>query len=59
MIGVEMTDHDAAAALEQACFRAGLLVLTCGPAAVRMAPPLVVSTDQADIALGILATALR
>ena len=53
-----MTDHDAAAALEQACFEAGLLVLTCGPAAVRMAPPLIVSTAQADVAVGILRTAL-
>jgi 4-aminobutyrate aminotransferase len=58
MIGIELTDHDAAAALEQACFQAGLLVLTCGPAAVRMAPPLVVSEAQADVAVDIVAAAL-
>lgn len=58
MIGVEMVAHHAAASLEQACFKAGLLVLTCGPAAVRMAPPLVVSPAQADLAVGIVADAL-
>ena len=58
MIGIELPDHDAAEALEQACFRAGLLVLTCGPAAVRLAPPLVVTPDQADLAVDLLAGAL-
>ena len=58
MIGIELPDHDAAAALEQACFRAGLLVLTCGPAAVRLAPPLVVTPEQADLAVDLLAGAL-
>ncbi len=58
MIGVELVDHDAAAALEQACFQRGLLVLTCGPAAVRMAPPLVVTEAQADLAVDIVADAL-
>ncbi len=58
MIGIEMPDHDAAEALEQACFRAGLLVLTCGPAAVRLAPPLVVTPEQADLAVDLLAGAL-
>ncbi|MBL8775266.1 MAG: aminotransferase class III-fold pyridoxal phosphate-dependent enzyme [Acidimicrobiales bacterium] len=58
MIGIELPDHDAAEALEQACFRAGLLVLTCGPAAVRLAPPLVVTPEQADLAVDLLAGAL-
>ncbi len=35
----------------------GLLVLTCGQRGVRMAPPLVVTADQADTALAILADA--
>ena len=59
MIGIELPDHDAAEALEQACFRAGLLVLTCGPAAVRLAPPLVVTPEQADLAVDLLAGALE
>lgn len=58
MIGIEPADHDPAAALELACFRAGLLVLTCGPAAVRMAPPPVVTEAQADLAADLVAAAL-
>ena len=44
MIGIDFPDHDTAAAIEQACFRRGLLVLTCGERAVRFAPAL---TDPA------------
>lgn len=58
MIGIELPDHDVAEALEQACFRRGLLVLTCGPAAVRLAPPLVVTPEQADLAVDLLTAAL-
>ena len=53
MIGVELADHDAAAAVEQAAFREGLLVLGCGDDAVRMSPPLVFREDQARTALEI------
>jgi 4-aminobutyrate aminotransferase len=58
MIGIDLPDHDAAVALEQACFRRGLLVLTCGERTVRLAPPLVVTEAQADVGLAILADAL-
>jgi 4-aminobutyrate aminotransferase len=58
MIGIDLLDHDTAAALERACFERGLLVLTCGVRSVRMAPPLVVTVEQADTALSILADAL-
>ncbi len=58
MIGIDLPDHDTAEALEQACFRRGLLLLTCGERSVRMAPPLVVTRAQADTALDILAHAL-
>lgn len=58
MIGIELPDHAAAEALEQACFRRGLLVLTCGPASVRLAPPLVVTPAQADLAVDLLTAAL-
>ena len=47
MIGVEFADHDTAAAVEQAAFRRGLLVLGCGDDAIRISPPLVFSEDQA------------
>ncbi len=39
MIGFDVTDHDTAEALEQACFQRGLLVLTCGRKGIRLAPP--------------------
>ncbi len=58
MIGVELPSHDAAVALEHACFRRGLLVLTAGKSSLRLAPPLVVTRDQADTAVGILDDAL-
>jgi 4-aminobutyrate aminotransferase len=57
MIGIDLVDHDAAVAMEQACFQRGLLVLTCGQRAIRMAPPLVVTAEQADVALSIVADA--
>ena len=54
MIGIELPDQCHAAAVEQACFERGLLVLTCGQRSIRLAPPLVVTPQQVDIALGIL-----
>ncbi len=40
------------------CFRRGLLVLGAGPNAIRLCPPLILTTSQADTALGILDQAL-
>jgi 4-aminobutyrate aminotransferase len=57
MVGVELADHAAAEALEQACFRRGLLVLTAGDAAIRLSPPLVVTDEQIDRALELFAEA--
>ncbi len=61
MIGVELvrdratkeratTERDA---LVQACFKRGLLVLGAGRNAIRFSPPLVLTKQQADTALGI------
>lgn len=58
MIGIECVDHATAEELEQACFRRGLLVLTCGPRSLRLAPPLVVTADQAATAVSIIGDAL-
>jgi 4-aminobutyrate aminotransferase len=58
MIGIDLPDHDTAAALEQACFQRGLLALTCGERSIRLAPPLVVTSGQADTALSIMEDAL-
>ena len=54
MIGMGMRDHDLAVDFEQAAFRRGLLVLSCGDDAVRMAPPLVLRPDQVDTAVALL-----
>jgi 4-aminobutyrate aminotransferase len=51
MIGVEFADHDVADAVEKACFRRGLLVLTAGDSAVRLSPPLVLRSDQGGTAV--------
>ena len=45
-------------ALVQECFRRGLLVLGAGRNAVRLSPPLVLTTQQADTAVAILDEAL-
>jgi 4-aminobutyrate aminotransferase len=57
MIGIDFPDHDTAAAVEQTCFRRGLLVLTCGARAIRFAPALTVTAEQAETAVSILAAA--
>ncbi|MDX1946874.1 MAG: aminotransferase class III-fold pyridoxal phosphate-dependent enzyme, partial [Pirellulaceae bacterium] len=38
----------------QLCFRRGLLMLGCGMSTLRFCPPLVITRQQADIAVGIL-----
>ena len=59
MVAFDVADHDAAEAVEQACFERGLLLLTCGTRGIRMAPPLVVTEAQAATALAIIAKACR
>jgi len=58
MIGMEFETHDIAQALVTRCFERGLIVLGCGDKAVRLSPPLVVTEEEADTALGILEEAL-
>ena len=58
MIGLELVDGATATAVEQAAFQRGLVVLTCGPAAIRLAPPLVITPEQVDTALRLLDGAL-
>jgi 4-aminobutyrate aminotransferase len=58
MIGIQFQDHDTMIAVEQAAFRRGLLVLGAGDDVVRMCPPLVFRTDQAETALEIFEEAL-
>ena len=58
MIGVQFPDHDHMIAVEEASFRRGLLVLGCGDDVVRMSPPLVFRTDQAETALQVFGDVL-
>jgi 4-aminobutyrate aminotransferase len=66
MIGMELVRdgrkrHPAVeekAALIQACFRRGLLLLGCGESTVRFCPPLVVEAEHVDKAIEILDDAL-
>jgi 4-aminobutyrate aminotransferase len=66
MIGIELVRDkvtkerakEEADALMLACFRRGLLTLSCGPNSLRLAPPLTLTVEQADAAVSILADAL-
>jgi 4-aminobutyrate aminotransferase len=57
-IGLGFADHDAAAAVELAAFRRGLLLLSCGDDAIRISPPLVFREDQARTSLEVLEEAI-
>jgi len=66
MIGIELVRDrhtkeravDERNALVQAVFRRGVLILGAGKNAVRLAPPLVFTREQADSVLGVLDEAL-
>ena len=66
MVGCEFTspagkpDPTTASAVQQACLARGLLLLTCGTYnnVVRWIPPLIVTPEQVDWALGVFAEAL-
>ena len=45
-------------AVVQACFQKGLLLLGCGPSAVRFSPPLVVTAEEVQTAVDIFESAL-
>jgi 4-aminobutyrate aminotransferase len=51
MIGVEFADAGTMHAVERAAFQRGLLVLGAGDAVIRLSPPLVFGTGQAETAL--------
>ena len=44
---------------EQSCFKKGLLVLSCGESAIRLAPPLIVDETHIDIAVDIMGQVLE
>jgi len=67
MIGIELVRDqvtkeragDLRDKLVQMCFERGLLVLGAGPNTVRLCPPLVINTDQADFAAQTIEECLR
>ena len=67
MIGMELVRDRAtkeAASTErdeivQHCFRRGLLLLGCGMSTLRFCPPLVITKEQCDVAVGIMDEVLR
>ncbi|MBU1660696.1 MAG: aminotransferase class III-fold pyridoxal phosphate-dependent enzyme, partial [Chloroflexi bacterium] len=58
MIGIEFQNAQQAHIAAEACFYRGLIVLECGQKAIRLSPPLVVTREESDAALKILADIL-
>jgi 4-aminobutyrate aminotransferase len=62
MIGVEIVKdkktkeygHEERDRIVELAFARGVLFLGCGPSTVRVAPPLVVTKDEADVAVDVL-----
>jgi 4-aminobutyrate aminotransferase len=67
MIGVELVKDkkskeyaaDARDRVVELAFERGVLFLGCGPSTVRISPPLVVTKDEADVALEVLEECIR
>lgn len=58
MIGIDFVSAEFATAVEQECFRRGLLVLTCGDRSLRIAPPLTITEGEVRTGLHILTDAI-
>jgi 4-aminobutyrate aminotransferase len=58
MIGVELDNHERAAAVEWACFQRGLLVLEAGKTVLRLAPPLVITAEEVAVGIRIFGEAV-
>lgn len=60
MIGVELRDGDVAKRVQDRCFDAGVLVLTCGPGdnVLRLMPPLTVTDAELDRGMDALCAAI-
>jgi 4-aminobutyrate aminotransferase len=59
MLGVEFPTAALAEQVQLACFHRGLLVLEAGESAVRLSPPLVVTSDQCRTALRLFTEAVE
>ncbi len=49
MIGVEFATHAHSERVANLCYERGLLVLECGKKTIRIAPPLTITAEQADV----------
>lgn len=60
MIGVELRESEVAKRVQDRCFDAGVLVLTCGPGdnVLRLMPPLTVSDAELDLGIEALCAAI-
>ena len=45
--------------LLQGCFKKGLLLLSCGESVIRFCPPLIISSEDTELALEIFETVLK
>lgn len=54
MIGLECADKATAKGWMQGCFERGVLTLTAGAKSLRLAPPLVLSRNEAEIGYGVM-----
>jgi 4-aminobutyrate aminotransferase len=58
MLAIDLVDKKLVDPLLKAAFERGLLLLGCGEAAIRFAPPLIVTEEEADVAVRIVDEAL-
>jgi 4-aminobutyrate aminotransferase len=58
MIGAEFRTAELAGQVQQRAFERGLLVLECGESSIRMSPPLIVTAEQAQVALELFGAAV-
>ena len=59
MLAVEFATADDAEAVQWAAFQRGLLVLECGKSAIRMSPPLTVTSEELVTGIGLFLDAIR
>jgi len=59
MIGVGLDEKVTPAAVADVCRQQGLLVITCGMNTLRLLPPLIVTKEQIDVAVGIIAKSIK
>jgi len=67
MLGVEIVKdretkeygHDERDRIVELAFEKGILFLGCGPSTIRIAPPLIVTKDEADVAIDSLEEAIE